>query len=281
MKHLFLSKHRTENGSTGYTEESAMQGKVEICGVNTADLPLLKEEEKEALWAKIEAGDMAARDEYIRGNLRLVLSVIKRFSSSNENVDDLFQIGCVGLIKAINNFNPALQVKFSTYAVPMILGEIRRFLRDGGSIRVSRSLKDTAYKAIYAREHMTRANLKEPTMEEVAAEIGISKEDILYALDAIQSPMSLYEPIYTDSGDTLYIMDQVSDKKSREEKWIETLSLTEAIKHLSDREQEIIHLRFYEGKTQMEVSEIIGISQAQVSRLEKNALRIMRGYLVA
>lgn len=258
-----------------------MQGKVEICGVNTADLPLLKEEEKEALWAKIEAGDTAARDQYIRGNLRLVLSVIKRFSSSNENVDDLFQIGCVGLIKAINNFNPALQVKFSTYAVPMILGEIRRFLRDGGSIRVSRSLKDTAYKAIYAREHMTRTNLKEPTMEEIAQEIGISKEDILYALDAIQSPMSLYEPIYTDGGDTLYIMDQVSDKKSREEKWIETLSLNEAIRHLSDREQEIIHLRFYEGKTQMEVSEIIGISQAQVSRLEKNALRIMRSYLAA
>jgi len=256
-----------------------MQGKVEICGVNTAELPLLKEEEKEVLWTRIEAGDMNARDQYIRGNLRLVLSVIKRFSSSNENVDDLFQIGCVGLIKAINNFNPSLNVKFSTYAVPMILGEIRRFLRDGGSIRVSRSLKDTAYKAIYAREHMTRANLKEPTMEEVAEEIGISKEDILYALDAIQSPMSLYEPIYTDGGDTLYIMDQVSDKKNKEEKWIETLSLNEAMQRLNDREQEIIRLRFYEGKTQMEVSEMIGISQAQVSRLEKNALKIMRSYL--
>lgn len=255
--------------------------KVEICGVNTSKLPLLTNEEKKMLFERIQKGDKEARELYIKGNLRLVLSVIKRFSSSNENVDDLFQIGCVGLIKAINNFNPALQVKFSTYAVPMILGEIRRFLRDGGSIRVSRSLKDTAYKAIYAREHMTRANLKEPTMEEVAAEIGISKEDILYALDAIQSPMSLYEPIYTDGGDTLYIMDQVSDKKSREEKWIETLSLNDAIRHLSDREQEIIHLRFYEGKTQMEVSEIIGISQAQVSRLEKNALRIMRSYLVA
>ena len=255
--------------------------KVEICGVNTSKLPLLTNDEKKMLFERIQKGDREARELYIKGNLRLVLSVIKRFSSSNENVDDLFQIGCVGLIKAINNFNPALQVKFSTYAVPMILGEIRRFLRDGGSIRVSRSLKDTAYKAIYAREHMTRANLKEPTMEEVAAEIGISKEDILYALDAIQSPMSLYEPIYTDGGDTLYIMDQVSDKKSREEKWIETLSLNDAIRHLSDREQEIIHLRFYEGKTQMEVSEIIGISQAQVSRLEKNALRIMRSYLVA
>ena len=256
-----------------------MSYKVEICGVNTAKLPLLKEDEKEALFKRIEQGDLAARDEYIRGNLRLVLSVIKRFSSSNENVDDLFQIGCVGLIKAINNFNPALEVKFSTYAVPMILGEIRRFLRDGGSIRVSRSLKDTAYKAIYTKEYMTRKNLKEPTMEEVAAEIGISKQDIMYALDAIQSPMSLYEPIYTDGGDTLYIMDQVSDKKSREEKWIENLALQDAIQKLNEREQEIIHLRFYEGKTQMEVSQLIGFSQAQVSRLEKNALRIMRNYL--
>lgn len=256
-----------------------MQGKVEICGVNTADLPLLKEEEKEALWAKIEAGDMEARDQYIRGNLRLVLSVIKRFSSSSENVDDLFQIGCVGLIKAINNFNPALQVKFSTYAVPMILGEIRRFLRDGGSIRVSRSLKDTAYKAIYAREHMTRANLKEPTMEEVAAEIGISKEDILYALDAIQSPMSLYEPIYTDGGDPLYVMDQISDKKNLEENWVEEISLREAMDRLPKRERHIIDLRFFEGKTQTEVAEEIHISQAQVSRLEKNALKTMRNYL--
>ena len=256
-----------------------MSYKVEICGVNTAKLPLLKEDEKEALFKRIEQGDLDARDEYIRGNLRLVLSVIKRFSSSNENVDDLFQIGCVGLIKAINNFNPALEVKFSTYAVPMILGEIRRFLRDGGSIRVSRSLKDTAYKAIYTKEYMTRKNLKEPTIEEVAAEIGISKEDIMYALDAIQSPMSLYEPIYTDGGDTLYIMDQVSDKKSREEKWVENLALQDAIQKLNEREQEIIHLRFYEGKTQMEVSQLIGISQAQVSRLEKNALRIMRNYL--
>lgn len=255
------------------------QGKVEICGVNTTELPLLKEEEKNALWKRIEAGDQEAREQYIKGNLRLVLSVIRRFSSSHENVDDLFQIGCVGLIKAINNFKPEMEVKFSTYAVPMILGEIRRFLRDGGSIRVSRSLKDTAYKAIYAREHMTRATLQEPTLEEVAVEIGISKEDILYALDAIQSPMSLYEPIYTDGGDTLYVMDQVSDKKCREEKWVENLSLNDAMKRLNDREQEIISLRFYEGKTQMEVAAMIGISQAQVSRLEKNALRIMRAYL--
>jgi len=256
-----------------------MAYKVEICGVNTAKLPLLKDDEKEALFKRIEQGDLHARDEYIRGNLRLVLSVIKRFSSSNENVDDLFQIGCIGLIKAINNFKPELEVKFSTYAVPMILGEIRRFLRDGGSIRVSRSLKDTAYKAIYTKEYMTRKNSKEPTMEEIATEIGISKEDILYALDAIQSPMSLYEPIYTDGGDTLYIMDQISDKKSREDKWVENLALQDAIEKLNHREQELIHLRFYEGKTQMEVSQIIGISQAQVSRLEKNALRIMRNYL--
>ena len=256
-----------------------MQGKVEICGVNTADLPLLKEEEKEALWAKIEAGDMEARDQYIRGNLRLVLSVIKRFSSSNENVDDLFQIGCIGLIKAIDNFDSSLNVKFSTYAVPMIIGEIRRFLRDNNSIRVSRSLKDTAYKAIYAKENLTRRNLKEPTINEIATEIGISKEDIVYALDAIQNPMSLYEPIFTDGGDTLYVMDQISDKKNREETWVEHLSLSEAMKRLDEREHEIITLRFFEGKTQMEVADIIGISQAQVSRLEKNALRVMKNYL--
>lgn len=256
-----------------------MQGKVEICGVNTSKLPLLKESEKEALFQRIEHGDMEARDSYIRGNLRLVLSVMKRFSTSNENADDLFQIGCIGLIKAINNFKPEMDVKFSTYAVPMILGEIRRFLRDGGAIRVSRSLKDTAYKAIYTRDYMTKKNLKEPTLEEISAEIGISKEDIMYALDAIQSPMSLYEPVYTEGGDTLYVMDQVSDKKNKEERWVEELSLQDAITRLDSREQEIIHLRFFEGKTQMEVSEHIGISQAQVSRLEKNALRSMRNYL--
>ncbi len=255
------------------------QGKVEICGVNTAKLPLLKNSEKEALFVRIAEGDMDARETYIEGNLRLVLSVIKRFSSSNENVDDLFQIGCVGLIKAIDNFNAKLGVKFSTYAVPMIVGEIRRFLRDNNAIRVSRSLKDTAYKAIYAKETMTKANLKEPTIEEIAAEIGISKEDIVYALDAIQNPMSLYEPIYTDGGDTLYVMDQVSDKKNKEETWVEHISLSEAMKKLNEREREIINLRFFEGKTQMEVSDMIGISQAQVSRLEKNALKTMRNYL--
>lgn len=258
-----------------------IQGKVEICGVNTAKLPLLKQMEKEALFSKIMDGDKKAREQYIEGNLRLVLSVIKRFHTSQENVDDLFQIGCIGLIKAIDNFNAELGVKFSTYAVPMIQGEIRRFLRDSNPIRVSRSLKDTAYKAIYAREQMMKKNQKEPTISEIATEIGIPKEDLVYALDAIQSPMSLYEPIYTDGGDTLYVMDQISDKKNKEETWVENLSLSDAMKRLADREREIITLRFFEGKTQMEVSEIIGISQAQVSRLEKNALRIMRNYLMS
>ncbi len=257
------------------------QGKVEICGVNTAKLPLLKNQEKEVLFERIKAGDLEAREEFIKGNLRLVLSVIKRFSSSNENVDDLFQIGCIGLIKAIDNFDSTLNVKFSTYAVPMIIGEIRRFLRDNNAIRVSRSLKDTAYKAIYAREGLTKKNLREPTVMEIAAEIGLPKEDVVYALDALQSPMSLYEPVFTEGGDTLYVMDQISDKKNKEENWIEELSLTEAMKRLNERENEIIRLRFFEGKTQMEVADFIGISQAQVSRLEKNALRLMRNYLTA
>ena len=255
--------------------------KVEICGVNTSRLPVLTNEEKDELFAKIRQGDIRARELFINGNLRLVLSVIKRFSSSNENVDDLFQIGCIGLIKAIDNFNTELGVRFSTYALPMIIGEIRRFLRDNNSIRVSRSLRDTAYKAIYARENLMKKNQKEPTITEVATEVGISREDIVYALDAIQNPMSLYEPVYTDGGDTLYVMDQIRDKKNREETWIEHLSLSDAMKKLNSREHEIIVLRFFEGKTQMEVAEAIGISQAQVSRLEKNALRVMRAYLSA
>lgn len=254
-------------------------GKVEICGVNTSKLPLLKEDEKAVLFEKIASGDMDAREKYIEGNLRLVLSVIKRFGGSDENVDDLFQIGCVGLIKAIDNFDRTLGVKFSTYAVPMIIGEIRRYLRDGGSIRVSRSLKDIAYRALQVKETMMAATQKEPTLEEIANEIGIPREDIVYALDAIQSPMSLYEPIYTDGGDALYVMDQISDKKNREELWVEQISLKEALTKLCEREKEIIGLRFFEGKTQMEVAEMIGISQAQVSRLEKNALKVMRNYL--
>lgn len=255
------------------------QGKVEICGVNTAKLPVLNEKEKDELFVRIKAGDKEAKEEYIKGNLRLVLSVIKRFGASNENPDDLFQIGCIGLIKAINNFNTELKVKFSTYAVPMIVGEIRRYLRDYNSIRVSRSLRDTAYKAIYAKENYVKEHMKEPTVQEIADEIGISKEDIVFALDAIQIPMSLQEPVYNDGGDALYVMDQISDMKNKEDKWIEDLSLEAAMEHLNPREQLIIKLRFFEGKTQMEVAEQIHISQAQVSRLEKNALRIMRQYL--
>ncbi|MCI9074445.1 MAG: RNA polymerase sporulation sigma factor SigG [Dorea sp.] len=255
------------------------QGKVEICGVNTAKLPILNEQEKEALFARIKAGDEKAKEEYIKGNLRLVLSVIKRFGNSNENPDDLFQIGCIGLIKAINNFNTELDVKFSTYAVPMIIGEIRRYMRDNNSIRVSRSLRDTAYKAIYAKENYVKQHQKEPTVEEIAEEIGISGEDIIFALDAIQAPMSLQEPVYNDSGDALYVMDQISDKKNKEEKWVEDLSLEAAMKHLGERERYIIELRFFEGKTQMEVAEMIQISQAQVSRLEKGALKVMKQYL--
>lgn len=255
--------------------------KVEICGVNTAKLPLLSEQEKEALFVRIKEGDEEARERYIKGNLRLVLSVIKRFGSSNENADDLFQIGCVGLMKAVDNFDPQREVKFSTYAVPMIIGEIRRYLRDNSSpIRVSRSLRDTAYKAIYAKENYVRKHMKEPTVQEIAQEIGIAKEDVVFAMDAIQSPMSLYEPVYSDGGDTLYVMDQVSDKKSREENWVEELSLEAAMERLNERERYIIRLRFFEGKTQMEVAEEIRISQAQVSRLEKNALKVMKQYLV-
>ena len=253
--------------------------KVEICGVNTSKLPLLTSEEKDALFARILKGDKNAREEYIKGNLRLVLSVIQRFSSSNENVDDLFQIGCIGLIKAIDNFDVTQNVKFSTYAVPMILGEVRRYLRDNNSIRVSRSLRDTAYKALYARDALTKKNLREPTIMEIADEVGISKEEITYAMDAIQTPVSLYEPVYTDGGDPLCVMDQISDKKNREEKWIEQLSLNEAMKRLPERERHIIDMRFFEGKTQTEVAEEVGISQAQVSRLEKNALKAMRNYL--
>lgn len=253
--------------------------KVEICGVNTAKLPVLKPEEKEELFRRIREGDMEARELYIKGNLRLVLSVIKRFSSSSENADDLFQIGCIGLMKAIDNFDCTLDVKFSTYAVPMIVGEIRRYLRDNNSIRVSRSLRDIAYKAIYARESLSRETAQEPTLHQISEAIQIPEEDIVYALDAIQSPISLYDPVYTEGGDTLYVMDQISDKKNKEDNWVRNLSLSEAMKHLTPRESRIIRLRFFEGRTQMEVAEEIHISQAQVSRLEKNALKTMRGYL--
>lgn len=253
--------------------------KVDLCGVNTSGLPLLKEEEKDELFRRIKAGDEQAREEYIKGNLRLVLSVIRRFESSSENADDLFQIGCVGLMKAVDHFDPERMVKFSTYAVPMIIGEIRRYLRDNSSLRVSRSLRDTAYKAIYAKEGYMRQYMREPTVQEIADEIGISKEEVVFAMDAIQAPVSLYEPVYSDGGDALYVMDQVSDKKNREENWVEELSLEAAMERLNERERHIITMRFFEGRTQMEVADEIGISQAQVSRLEKNALKVMRQYL--
>lgn len=253
--------------------------KVEICGVNTSKLPLLTTKEKEELFQKILKGDRQAREDYIKGNLRLVLSVIQRFSGNNENVDDLFQIGCIGLMKAIDNFDITQNVKFSTYAVPMIMGEIRRYMRDNNAIRVSRSIRDTAYKAIYTKEQLMKKNMKEPTIMEIADEIGLSKEEVTYAMDAIQSPVSLYEPVYTDGGDPLCVMDQISDKKHREENWIEHISLNEAMKRLPERERHIIDLRFFDGKTQTEVADEIGISQAQVSRLEKSALKTMRNYL--
>lgn len=253
--------------------------KVEICGVNTSKLPLLTEEEKKTLFDRIQKGDTDAREKFIKGNLRLVLSIIQRFSNTGENIDDLFQIGCIGLMKSIDHFDVTMNVKFSTYAVPMIIGEVRRYLRDNNSIRVSRSVRDTAYKAIYAKEAMMKESEKEPTIEEVAQKIGIKAENIVLALDAIQNPVSLYEPVYGDGTDTLHIVDQISDKKNKEDSWIEKISLKAAIDHLSDREHKIIKLRYFEGKTQMEVAEEICISQAQVSRLEKKALSSMKHYL--
>ena len=253
--------------------------KVYLCGVNTSKLPVLSEEEKKRLFDRIEEGDARARQQFIEGNLRLVLSVVSRFNNSGENPDDLFQVGCIGLIKALDNFDRSLNVKFSTYAVPMIIGECRRYLRDNNSIRVSRSLRDIAYKAIYTKDILTKKNDREPSIVEIANEIDISLEDVTMALDAIATPASLYEPVYTDGGDTLYLMDQISDKKNKEEKWVDNLSLAAAMDHLNPRELDIIKLRYYHGKTQTEVAEEICISQAQVSRLEKNALKKMKNYL--
>ncbi len=255
------------------------QYKVEICGVNTSRLPLLKNDEKDELFSKILEGDSKAREKYIKGNLRLVLSIIQRFSNSTEDIDDLFQIGCIGLMKAIDHFDITQNVKFSTYAVPMIIGEIRRYLRDNNSIRVSRSIRDTAYKAVYAKENLRKTMDREPTIEEIAKAVELAPEEVLYALDAIQNPVSLYEPVYSEGGDTLYIMDQISDKKNKEDNWIEELSVKEALSNLNDREKSIINLRYFHGKTQMEVADEIHISQAQVSRLEKTALKNMRDYL--
>ena len=280
MQKLPLYK-KTRKITNKFTQEATMGTyKVDICGVNTSKLPILKEEEKEELFKRIKAGDKEAREIYIQGNLRLVLSVIRRFSNHNENLDDLFQIGCIGLMKSVDNFDPTIGVKFSTYAVPMIIGEIRRYLRDNSSYRIPRSLRDTAYKAIQAKEQLSRTSTHEPTLDEIAAECELSTEEIIYALDAIQTPLSLYDPVYTDSGDTLYVMDQISDKYNKEENWIEDLAISTAMKQLNDRDEQIIKLRFFEGKTQIEVAEEIHISQAQVSRLEKNALKNMRSYLM-
>ncbi len=250
--------------------------KVEICGINTSQLPKIKTSDMRDMIKRIQEGDTAVRDEFIFGNLRLVLSVIQRFNSRNEPVDDLFQIGCVGLIKAIDNFDLSLDVKFSTYAVPMIIGEIRRYLRDNNSIRVSRSMKDTAYKALQVRERLTLLKSCEPTIEEIAKELNIDKEDVIFALESIQEPVSLFEPIYNDGGDALYIFDQIKDERDIDEKWVEKMTLEESINELTDREKQIVDMRFYKGKTQMEVADEIGISQAQVSRLEKSALSQIR-----
>ncbi|UZQ86961.1 RNA polymerase sporulation sigma factor SigG [Thermoclostridium stercorarium] len=253
--------------------------KVEICGVNTSKLPVLTNKQKDELFKRIKNGDKKAREEFIHGNLRLVLSVIQRFNNRGENVDDLFQVGCIGLIKAIDNFDLSQNVKFSTYAVPMIIGEIRRYLRDNNSIRVSRSLKDIAYKALQAKEKLTNKLSRDPSVSEIAEEMNVPREDVILALDAIQEPISLFESVYHDGGDAIYVMDQVSDEKNNDERWLENISINEAISKLTERERMIVDLRFFRGRTQMEVAEEIGISQAQVSRLEKAALRHMRKYV--
>jgi RNA polymerase sporulation-specific sigma factor len=246
---------------------------VEISGVNTAELPVLSREEARELFLRVREGDESAREALIQGNLRLVLSVIKKFDGRSENPDDLFQVGCVGLIKGIDNFNVDMDVYPSTYLVPMIVGEIRRYLRDNSAVRVSRSMRDTAYKVLQAKEAYVAQHQKEPTVEEIAQILGIKREDVVFALDAIVDPISLYEPVYTDGGDALCVMDQVRDNKNTDESWLEQIALREAMERLSDREKRILSLRFFEGKTQMEVSARIGISQAQISRLEKNAIQ--------
>ncbi len=256
-----------------------MINKVEICGVNTAKLPVLKENEMRKLLYNMKDGDEASREKFIKSNLRLVLSVIQRFNNRGENVDDLFQVGCIGLIKAIDNFDLSQNVKFSTYAVPMIIGEIRRYLRDNNSIRVSRSLRDIAYRALQVRDKLVGENNKEPTISQIAKELKVPREEVVFALDAIQDPVSLFEPIYHDGGDAIYVMDQISDNKNLDDSWLENISIKEAMKKLNDREKLILTLRFFDGRTQMEVADEIGISQAQVSRLEKTALRHMRKYI--
>lgn len=250
--------------------------KVEICGMNTSDLKVLSDEEKRELLTRSKAGDTDARNQLIYGNLRLVLSIIQRFSGRHENMDDLFQVGCIGLIKAVDNFNLDLDVKFSTYAVPMIIGEIRRYLRDNNSIRISRSIRDLAYRALQAREELQMEKGEKPTVEQIAERLGEKRENVMRAMEAIVEPISLYEPVYSDNGDSIYVMDQLSDTSVNDENWLEDIALRDAMNKLSEREQTIIRLRYYRNKTQMEIAEEIGISQAQVSRLEKAALERMR-----
>ena len=250
-----------------------MQGKVEICGVNPARLPVLSAERTRELLRRVRRGDQAAREELIAGNLRLVLSVIQKFTNRGENADDLFQVGCIGLIKAIDNFDTGLNVKFSTYGVPMIIGEIRRYLRDNSAIRVSRSMRDTAYKVLQAKERLTGELGREPSIEELSRAVDTRREDVVFAMDAIADPVSLYEPLFSESGENYCVMDQIRDTKNTDESWLEQIALSDAVKKLSDREKQILSLRFYSGKTQMEVAAEIGISQAQVSRLEKAAIR--------
>lgn len=256
-----------------------MINKVEICGVNTSKLPVLKNKEMRRLFHQYQSGDTSAREKLVKGNLRLVLSVIQRFNNRGEYVDDLFQVGCIGLIKAIDNFDLKQNVKFSTYAVPMIIGEIRRYLRDNNPIRVSRSMRDIAYKVLQVRDNLANRLGREPNIGEIAAELNLKREEIVLALDAIQEPVSLFEPIYHDAGDPIFVMDQISDDKNEDERWVEGLAVKEAMQKLSAREKLILTLRFYRGKTQMEVADEIGISQAQVSRLEKAALSSLRKYI--
>jgi len=257
------------------------RNKVEICGVNTAQLPVLTNAVMRELFVALQAGDLSAREKLVNGNLRLVLSVIQRFNNRGEYVDDLFQVGCIGLMKAIDNFDLSQNVKFSTYAVPMIVGEIRRYLRDNNPIRVSRSLRDIAYKALQVRDSLTNQNLREPSIVEISEAMDVPKEDVVFALDAIQDPVSLFEPIYHDGGDPIYVMDQLSDEKNQDSLWVEEISIREALQKLNDREKRILAMRFFEGKTQMEVAEEIGISQAQVSRLEKAAIQHMHKFIKA
>ncbi len=256
-----------------------MQGKVEIAGVNTAKLKVLKNDETMALLRQARSGDQAARQQLIEGNLRLVLSVIQRFAGRGENADDLFQVGCVGLIKAIDNFDTTKPVRFSTYGVPMIIGEIRRYLRDNSAIRVSRSMRDTAYRVLQARDRILAQTQREPTVEQIAQELEIPREEVVFAMDAIVDPVSLYEPIYDHGGDAICVMDQVRDTKNTDESWTDRIALKDALNLLNERERRILSLRFYEGKTQMEVSEEVGISQAQVSRLEKGAINTIKKHI--